>query len=177
MQWILVLGCRVERSGSALRGTLSRRVEHAAKVFRELDQAGEAAQVVATGGIRWEGELECDAMRDALIGLGVPSSRILTEPHARNTRENANYTAALLQPYLANGDRLLLVTSDWHLPRADMLFREAGLPATPHCPQEPADMMALPRRLFWRAREGVAMVKDRILVEAKRVSSARRNPR
>ena len=97
--------------------------------------------------------------------------RTLTEPHARTTRENASYTAALLQPYLEPNDKLLLVTSDWHTRRAVMLFQASELPAI----AAPAvDDVSYPRRVFWHAREGVALVKDRLLLALERRTSLTR---
>lgn len=164
MQWVIVLGCRVRWQDGALQGPLGRRITRAAEIFHELDQKSAAAQVVVTGGVLWDGERECDAMNVALRDLRVPSSRILNEPHARSTRENASYTAALLRPYLAPEDALLLVTSDWHAPRAEMLFRAANLEIKSHAA---IDTAPYPARLVWRARERVAMLKDRALLLAK----------
>lgn len=171
VQWIIVLGCRVRWENGALHGALGRRVAHAAQVFHDLERTSSLAQVVATGGVLWDGERECNAMQEALAGLGVPRARILTEPHARTTRENATYTSSLLQPYLEPGDKALLVTSDWHIRRALMLFCASDLPVA----AAPAiDDASYAHRIFWRVREGVALVKDRVLLEVdRRLSDSR----
>lgn len=168
VQWIIVLGCRVRWRDGALQGPLGRRITRAAEVFHGLDQKGEAAQIVVTGGVVWSGERECDAMSDALLELRVPASRILTESHARTTRENAAYTAELLRPYKSPGDTFLLVTSDWHTRRAEMLFRAEDLPVE----VRPAiDTTVYPRRLAWRARERLALFKDSLLVAVRGLRS------
>ena len=54
----------------------------------------------------------------------MPRSRVILENRSRNTHENAAFTAALVHP--KPGERWLLVTSAWHMPRAVGCFRQAG---------------------------------------------------
>jgi uncharacterized SAM-binding protein YcdF (DUF218 family) len=61
--------------------------------------------------------------------LGVPKDRITLEAASRDTWENALLTARLLQP--KPGERWLLVTSAWHMPRAMGCFRKAGFAVEP----------------------------------------------
>lgn len=61
-----------------------------------------------------------------LAALGVASERITLEPASRDTYENARFTARLIKP--AAGERWLLLTSAWHMPRAIGCFRKAGVP-------------------------------------------------
>lgn len=56
--------------------------------------------------------------------IGVPRTRLILENRSRNTQENAAFSAALVQP--KPGERWLLVTSAWHMPRAIGCFRQAG---------------------------------------------------
>ena len=174
VQWIIVLGCRARWENGTLHGALGRRVAHAAGIFHELERASSPAQIVATGGVLWDGERECMAMERALLSLSVPRRRILTEPHARTTRENATYTASLLKPYLEADDKVLLVTSDWHSRRALTLFRASALPVV----AAPAsDDASYPQRFFWHAREGLALVKDRVLLSVdRRLSASQASP-
>ena len=48
----------------------------------------------------------------------------MLEDQSRNTRENAIFTRRLVDP--KPGERWLLVTSAWHMPRAIGVFRKAG---------------------------------------------------
>jgi uncharacterized SAM-binding protein YcdF (DUF218 family) len=65
-----------------------------------------------------------DAMREALeVDFAVPVRWL--EDRSRTTAENAAYSAAILKP--AGIKRVLLVTSAWHMPRALLAFRAAGL--------------------------------------------------
>jgi uncharacterized SAM-binding protein YcdF (DUF218 family) len=88
------------------------------------------ARVVFTGGsdavlLRApvsEAEMAQSLFRDA----SLTGSRVVYEGHSRNTRENALFTARLVKPQ--PGERWLLVTSAFHMPRAVGTFRAAGWP-------------------------------------------------
>ena len=56
--------------------------------------------------------------------LGIAKSRLLMERRSRNTYENAQFTADMVKP--KPGERWLLVTSAFHMPRSMGLFRKAG---------------------------------------------------
>jgi uncharacterized SAM-binding protein YcdF (DUF218 family) len=61
-----------------------------------------------------------------LNSLGLPRERVVLETKARNTYENAVFARAMAQP--KPGERWLLVTSAYHMPRAVGCFRQAGFP-------------------------------------------------
>lgn len=61
-----------------------------------------------------------------LTNLGIPSSDILVESESRNTHENAEYTAQIIQSEYPNA-KLLLITSASHMRRARACFRAEGL--------------------------------------------------
>ena len=118
---IVVLGCRpVHGSLGELRGALGRRVNAA----RERWRRG-GTWLLVSGGRTWDGVVEADAMRDALVRLGVPGSSIVRERCSLTTRDNARRSAALLQR-LGVGT-LTLVTCAWHMRRASAFFRCEGL--------------------------------------------------
>jgi uncharacterized SAM-binding protein YcdF (DUF218 family) len=58
--------------------------------------------------------------------LGIPHARIIAEEQSRNTLENAVFSRLLAMPQ--PGERWLLVTSGYHMPRAMGVFRQAGFP-------------------------------------------------
>ena len=57
--------------------------------------------------------------------LGIARERLVLEDKSRDTFENATLTARLVNP--KPGERWLLVTSAWHMPRAMGCFRRAGV--------------------------------------------------
>ena len=70
---------------------------------------------------------EGEVMRGYLMGKGVPEEMILADTTSFNTRENLQNAAALL----AGRDvkKVLIVTSDYHVPRALALAEDEGFQA------------------------------------------------
>jgi len=86
-----------------------------------------SAKIVFTGGsnaILGAGDNAKQAIGDYLESVGVKKDRLILETNARNTWENAMFTLRELKP--KDGERFLLVTSAWHMPRAMGVFRQAG---------------------------------------------------
>lgn len=85
------------------------------------------ARVVFTGGsanLISVGAKEADYAGELLENLGVARQRLIMERRSRNTYENAEFTKAMVAP--KPGERWLLVTSAYHMPRSIGLFRKAG---------------------------------------------------
>jgi uncharacterized SAM-binding protein YcdF (DUF218 family) len=95
------------------------RVWYAARLYR----AGKAPVVIASG----EGEETASTV--FLADLGVPAAAIRVENASRNTAQNASRTRAMLD--VIGAHRVLLVTSAYHMRRAQMLFERAGVDAIP----------------------------------------------
>jgi uncharacterized SAM-binding protein YcdF (DUF218 family) len=76
------------------------------------------------------GESEAPFALRLLQTLAVARDRILLEDRSRNTFENAVYSKQIAQPM--PGERWLLVTSAYHLPRAIGVFRKVGFPVEPY---------------------------------------------
>jgi uncharacterized SAM-binding protein YcdF (DUF218 family) len=142
---IVVLGCKVPQG--APRGAILRRAETAARAFHESP-----VRVVASGGQRWRGVAEADALRGLLVGLGVPAGAVVRELWSLSTVENAWYSSKLLREALL--ERPLLVTCDWHMPRALADFAACGVPARPCAAVSPEE-----RPLLRRRREALERVR------------------
>ena len=85
------------------------------------------ARIVFTGGSGRLLTVEAPEAEEAgrlFAALGIAEDRITLESKSRNTHENAVLTAEIVKP--APGQRWLLVTSAWHMPRAIGCFRRAG---------------------------------------------------
>ncbi|HVI27569.1 YdcF family protein [Hansschlegelia sp.] len=94
----------------------------------ELARRWPKAQIVFSGGsgtLLFDGATEADLAARLLQSFGVEPERILLEGRSRNTVENARFTRDLIEP--RPGDRWLLVTSAYHMPRAVGCFRAAGI--------------------------------------------------
>jgi uncharacterized SAM-binding protein YcdF (DUF218 family) len=101
------------------------RLLHAAELYK----AGKADKVIVVGGSRdWEAP-EAVLMSQILVSMGVPGDAVIEERRSRNTRENARYAAEILQQQGLS--TILLVTSAWHMRRAEAMFRMEGVALTP----------------------------------------------
>ncbi len=67
--------------------------------------------------------------RALLIAWGVPKEDIYLESKARNTRENALFSANFLRDHSMSRDDILLITSAFHVKRSIGCFEKAGLKA------------------------------------------------
>ncbi len=125
---IIVLGGSVDTDLSAAHRTPV--VSHAADRLlapAELARRYPNARVVFTGGsanlVATEAK-EADYSAPILESLGIPKERLILERDSRNTWENAIFTKKLVAP--KPGERWLLVTSAFHMPRSMGIFRKAG---------------------------------------------------
>jgi uncharacterized SAM-binding protein YcdF (DUF218 family) len=73
---------------------------------------------------------EADYVAAVFETLGISRDRLLLERRSRNTQENAEFARAMISP--GPGERWLLVTSAFHMPRSVGLFRKAGFPIEPY---------------------------------------------
>jgi uncharacterized SAM-binding protein YcdF (DUF218 family) len=91
------------------------------------------ARIIFTGGsanLISNDAREADYAGEILESLGIAKMRLTMERNSRNTYENAVFTKALAAP--KPGERWLLVTSAYHMPRSVGLFRKAGFAVEPY---------------------------------------------
>jgi uncharacterized SAM-binding protein YcdF (DUF218 family) len=102
-------------------------------VVAELARRYPDARIVFSGGsgaVLFKERPEAESALRLLESLGVAKGRVVAEGKSRNTVENARFSRELAQP--KPGERWLLVTSAYHLPRAMGIFRKAGFPVEAH---------------------------------------------
>ena len=102
-------------------------------VVAELARRYPDARIVFSGGsgaLAFGDRPEAEFALRLLESLGVAKGRVVSEDRSRNTVENARFSRELAQP--KPGERWLLVTSAYHLPRAVGVFRQAGFPVEAH---------------------------------------------
>jgi uncharacterized SAM-binding protein YcdF (DUF218 family) len=73
---------------------------------------------------------EADFVGAIFESLGISKARLMMERRSRNTQENAEFSKALASP--KDGERWLLVTSAFHMPRSIGVFRKAGFNVEPY---------------------------------------------
>jgi uncharacterized SAM-binding protein YcdF (DUF218 family) len=127
---IVVLGGAISPDVSHARNAVA--LNEAAErltVIAELARRYPDARIIFSGGsgaLVLNDRPEAEFALRKLESLGVPPGRVIAEDKSRNTVENAHFSRELAQP--KPGERWLLVTSAYHLPRAVGVFRKAGFP-------------------------------------------------
>ena len=118
----------------------------------ELFRAGRAPLLIFTGGwVPWAPQMpvEGDILQQAAQSTGVPASSVLSTGRVSNTDQEAHAVADTLHSRQSRpgAPRILLVTSAYHMPRAQMLFKRAGFSVQPF----PVDFRVSPREgISWR---------------------------
>ncbi len=125
----------VEPDGS-VRFETRKRVEAGVRVYRR----GLAPILLMAGGPAPSGHVEAEVMRDLAIELGVPAEAIRIEPRSTDTIENARFSVAALCDGREEPCRpeVIVVTSPYHLRRAEHLFECAGARVQTHAADVPA---------------------------------------
>ncbi len=136
---VVVLGGGVE--DGALKGASARRVRAAVEMLAPNQR------LHFTGGLP-DPIAEAIAMARLAEELGVEPGRISVESESRNTIQNALFSREQLA-----GRRLALVSSGFHLPRAQLLFGIAGLDVVA---LRRAESAVLWRRAWSYLREGLS---------------------
>lgn len=80
-----------------------------------------------SGHITDRGLHEARQMKEILLEWGIPEEDILAEEFSKNTHENAEETAKILQRKKLNDSKLLLITSGIHMRRSLACFKREGL--------------------------------------------------
>lgn len=134
---LVVLGGDQVETGAAGRATYWR-CFYAAHLWKQ----GRFERVLVSGG---GSPPVAGQMKLLLAAAGVPEQAVLMETASTTTRENAIETAKI--GWTAS-DRLVLVSSDYHMRRAAAAFRRAGLRVTP-CPAPDGIKQYLRRENRW----------------------------
>lgn len=119
---MIVLGAQVNPDGSP-SVQLEWRLEKALEAYRN-----KPVPMVVTGGQGAdEPRAEAAVMRDWLVAKGVPLAFISTDETSENSSQNIKNARGKLPPGVID---VLVVTSDYHLPRAMRLAQDQGLLAS-----------------------------------------------
>jgi uncharacterized SAM-binding protein YcdF (DUF218 family) len=135
---LVVLGGSVLEDGFLGEGSYWRSV-YAVRAWRD----GGFSQVLLSGGGGRSTPI-VEPIRNFLQCHGVPASAIHMEARSRSTRENALYSKEVLAGLAG---RKVLLTSDYHMFRAQRAFRKVGVDVAP---RPYGDM--LKRGSTWRGR-------------------------
>jgi uncharacterized SAM-binding protein YcdF (DUF218 family) len=82
------------------------------------------ATLVLVGGLKLVGgKADVSYARETALSLGVPDTKIMMIENTYSTAQNAEAVAR----HLGSADKMLLVTSAFHMPRAMLCFQKLGL--------------------------------------------------
>jgi len=101
--------------------------------FLELARRYPNAKLVFAGGsgsVRQQRYKAADVAKMLFDRQGLAASRVLFERESRNTFENVAYSKSLVHP--SPGERWVVITSAFHMPRSVGIFCKAGWPVLPY---------------------------------------------
>ena len=146
---IVVLGAQVQPSGEP-----SVQLDWRLNTAVDMYNAAPCTVIVCGAQGSDEPRPEADVMRDLLIEDGIPADSVYTDPVSRDTYQNIRNARTIMEQL--GLDRPLIITSDYHLPRAMEIAKMEGL--------EPQGAASPTRQEigFWlknHGREALAWVK------------------
>ena len=126
---IILLGGSVEAEKSLSRGMLIAN-EAAERVLGTIALAHLYPQArilisSGSGSLLQNAAAEAPVIANYFKTIGIDPARVMIEDRSRTTFENAVFSRALANP--KPGERWLLVTSAWHMPRSVGVFPQGGL--------------------------------------------------
>ncbi len=120
---VIVLGCGID--GEQVSPKLARRLDKAIEYFNEHPDK----PVIVSGGQGAQEDIpESTAMKRYLVSKGVPDEKIIEESNSTSTFENFEYSKDIADT-LPGGDKIVFVTSRFHIYRASRYAAGAGFEA------------------------------------------------
>lgn len=134
VEGIILLGGAVEATESVVRNQVVAN-DSAERVLDTIQLAHRypTARILISGGggtVFGTGTAEAPVIAKFLKSVGISEERLLVEDRSRTTDENAVFSMEMAKP--KEGERWLLVTSAWHMPRAVGVFEKAGFVVVPY---------------------------------------------
>ena len=121
-KFVVVLGAQIHGDQPSL--TLKKRLDRA---YEYLMEHPEASAFVSGGQGPDEQRTEASVMSAYLTARGIDPSRIVEETEASDTRENLLFSAALAEKRSIDTGSVLIITSDFHMPRAKYIAGKLGM--------------------------------------------------
>ncbi|MFL0197718.1 YdcF family protein [Clostridium sp. WILCCON 0269] len=121
VDYVIILGAGLK--GDQMTLTFRNRMDKGIEFLRENPEV----RVIVSGG-KGFGETipEAEAMSKYLIKNGIDASRIIREEKSTSTMENFKFSRELIQQGENEKNKIMIVTSDFHMFRAKMIGRRNG---------------------------------------------------
>lgn len=102
------------------------------RIFQALPllKSGQIENLIISGGsarLFIKEPLEAVYLKDYLVSIGINKNQISIDSISRNTHENALHSSQLIKPH----NRILLITSAFHMRRAVACFQKQGIHTIP----------------------------------------------
>lgn len=101
-----------------------------------LYKKGHIKYILVSGGqngvLKEDNFSEAGFIKKQFIDLGVPTENIFIEDASRNTIENAKFCKPLLKANNLNNNKIVLITSAFHMQRAKAIFEQEGYNIRPY---------------------------------------------
>lgn len=104
---------------------LKYRLDKAIAFYQKQDEKTRATFLVTGGKSPGDSVSEAEVMAEYLVKQGVPEDKIIQEDQSINTHQNFLYSQRLLE----SGDKILFVTSTYHVLRGNVYARQLGIEA------------------------------------------------
>lgn len=147
-QYLLVLGAGVDGETPSLS-----LLERLGAAYNYLKEHPEAKCVVSGGRGDGENISEAQCMYNWLTSHGISPERILMEDQASSTKENLEFSLALLEARGERPESLAIISSEYHLFRAELMAKKQGI--TPLGVPAKTGLLALRVNYFFREIFGV----------------------
>ncbi len=155
---ILVLGCNVYAPEGGPSTCIRARADHAAELFKQ----GFSAHIIPSGGPTAQGPTEAAVLTRVLEADGVPAAAIVPEERAHNTIQNILYSQAIMQTH--GWHSAILVSEPFHVNRAALIARDAGIPVFPSPARDSANWQQPGPRLYNLGRDAISLMVYQIKV-------------
>jgi len=147
---LLILGAAVW-PGGVPSATLARRVNFAAKLFRD----GGYDAVIPSGGLGEHPPTEAAVMRDLLIVQGAPAEKIILDEDAKTTMDTARFARRWQDAH--PDTEIVAVTDGYHRPRTALALWGCGVQARVLAVPNAEPRSTPSQILKMRAREALAL--------------------
>lgn len=164
---VVVLGSGIR--GEKVTPLLARRIDRGLEIHKEAWDRGQQPLLVMSGGKGSDEQIsEAEAMKRYAVSRGLDPVHVLTEDRSSNTEQNLRFTDELITARALTQEpersaptpaveqpQMVLVTNNFHAPRAAALASRLGLPA--QAVGAPTAAYYLPSAIL---REYVAMLRE-----------------
>ena len=149
--YCIVLGAGV--NGNTPSRILSQRIN---ATYEFLTEYPDTIAVLSGGKGSGENISEAQCMKENLVSMGIAPERLLLEDKSTSTKENIEFSKAVIQSVSPETTSVTIITSDFHLYRGCMIAKKFGFEAEGYYAHTDLPVM----KLSYMIRDGLAVWKD-----------------